>query len=483
MKFQLLAPLLFLSFFVSGQSNLTFSKQQMLDDFDTLVATIYRVSPHLPVKKDLWRYDVQKQMKKLRLRIDTVRSDLSYFIVLQSVINAVQDLHTSFVQQDDEWAKKQYNDYRKARNAFKLSFGNVYANGKYCITSPFLIQSDTIKTGAEITHIEGQKVDRYLQERLSSTHGITYDLNNRKYYYPGFFRNAETIFKDSLVVTFKSGKTSKTYLLPTRQFTQYLPSARYQDTSRVELWADQKIIYIRMTDMDPELTPAIKVELAEIFGQKSPVEKIIIDIRDNPGGQDNAWINLFSDLIPKPISYPLVIDDLANSVMTKEKIESFGVKAAKIERDPNPLLKKYNFYTIVNTTETLEPSADGFQFPGKIFLLAENHYSSAGSAVAVASADPNDNLISVGRKTGYFLGIGFSPQVFTLPNTKLKYRIAPSIDVSNVKKMEDLMHDRLEVEIPFDMNYYQHKFDWKGQPTDKEFLLQHDPFIKAVLER
>lgn len=483
MKIQIAILFLLAGHFAAGQSNLTFSKQKMYEDFDTLTATIYRVSPHLPVKKDLWNYDVEKQMQQLRARIDTVRSDLSYFIVLQSVINSALDLHTSFVGQENEWAKKQYEDYRKVRSAFKLSFGNVYADGKYIITSPFTIGKDTIKIGTEITHIEGLKIERYLRKRLGVTQGISYDLKYKKYYYPGFFRNAETIFKDSLSISFKSRKNTKNYRVPTHTFTQYLPSARYRDTTRVEYWTEQQLVYIRLTEMDPELTPFLKSRLTEVFAQKADIEKIIIDIRDNPGGQDDAWINLFADLIAAPISYPLLIDDYKNSIMTKEKIESFGVKSAPVTKDLNPVLKQYDFYNIVNTTETLEPSADGFRFPGKIYLLAENHYSSAGSAVAVAGARSDDNLISVGRKTGYFLGIGFSPQVFTLPNTQLKYRIAPSIDVTNVKKLEDLMHDNFEIEIPFDIAYYQHKFDWKGRPTDRSFLLQHDPFIRAVLKK
>jgi hypothetical protein len=167
--------------------------------------------------------------------------------------------------------------------------------------------------------------------------------------------------------------------------------------------------------------------------------------------------------------------------MTKEKLENMGFEGLRIEKETNPLLEKYNFYTLLKTTEIIEPSSNSLNFSGKIYVLTEDVYSSAGSAVSVASSNPNDNLISVGRTSGYFLGIGFSPEVFTLPNTKLKYIIAPSIEVTNARELKDLMQDRVEMEVPISMDYYQNKFDYPGKPTDRAFLIRYDPFIQAVL--
>lgn len=481
-KNRFLLLLLWVSSSLAAQQRLSLTREQMYADFDTLVYTIKRVSPHLPVKKDLWQYDALQEMKKARKSIDTVSSDLSYFIVLQTALNLAQDMHTSLHSQENEWAQTQYNAYRKIRNGFKLSIGNKYINGEYTIIDPFVVQGDTIEIGAVVTHINGEKVDKYLKKHLGSTYGITYDLARRKFYYPGFFRNSETIFQEKINFTFqhKDGR-SATHEMPTHEFTKYLPSTRYKDTTRVELWQEERLLYIRLTDMEPDYTAFILGQLSAMKSQMQGVNKIIIDIRDNPGGQDNAWTDLLAALIDQPLSWPLVIDDYKNSAMTKEKIESHGYSNITITPDNNPLLRKYHFNTILNTTETLEPSPTSLHFKGKIFLLAEDHYSSAGSAVSVACANPKDNLIALGRKTNYFLGIGFSPLVFTLPHSKMRYRIAPSIEVTNVAKLSDLMHDRMEIEVPEDLDYYQKKFEYKGQPTEKAFMLKHDPFIKAVL--
>lgn len=482
MKLKIIIILLFASHTIYGQSKLTFSKQQMLNDFDTLVNTICKVSPHLHIKKDLWKYDAKKKMNQFRKNMDTITTDLSYYILLASTLNLAQDLHTSPIRQENQWAKNQYEILRSQRKKFKCSFGNIYANGKYWITDPFVINNDTITIGTQITHIDGEKIDDYVKKRLHSTDGISYDLIHKKFYYAGIYKNTETIFKDSISFVFENNGISKTYKVATNKFTKYLPSTKYSDTTRVEYWEPEKIVYIRLTDMEPAYKTLILEELSVIKNKKLPIQKIVIDIRGNGGGQDNVWQGIYAALIATPIKYDLKIDDYQNAVMTREKIESFGFENVTIEKEKNPLLKKYGFYTLLNTIEEIKPADNSLNFLGKIYLLAEDVYSSAGSAVSVASSNPNDNLISVGRKSGYFLGVGFSPQIFTLPNTKLKYRISPTIEVTKAKQLNDLMQDKIEIEIPISMDYYKNKFNYKGKPTDKDFLINYDPFFKVILD-
>jgi hypothetical protein len=482
MKGTIITALLFAACTMFGQASTRLSKTQMYQDFDTLVATMYKVSPHLPVKQDLWHYDAKKHLSILRRNIDTISTDLSFYILLESALNLAQDLHTSLLRQESDWALKQYNELKKIRNSFKFSIGNIYNQGKYFISDPFLINGDTIAIGTQITHVNNEPIDNYLKKRLHTTDGIAYDLDKNKFYYCGLFKNTETLFQDSIKITLRQSGSSKSYTVSTRKFTKYLPSTRYSDTTRVEYWEAEKIIYIRLTDMEPEFTPFINAKLAKIKTDQLSIDKIIIDIRGNGGGQDNVWQNLYAELIANPITYDLKIDDYNNAVLSKEKVESFGFENVKIEKEKSRLLKRYSFYTILNTKETIAPSPTSLMFKGKIFLLAEGHYSSAGSAVSVASSDPTDNLISVGRKTGYFLGVGFSPQAFVLPHSKLKYRIAPSIEVSNTHKLADLMQDKIEISIPYDLQYYQNKFEYKGEASEREFLIKFDPFIKAVLK-
>ena len=89
----------------------------------------------------------------------------------------------------------------------------------------------------------------------------------------------------------------------------------------------------------------------------------------------------------------------------------------------------------------------------------------------VPNARKDDNFHSIGRNTGYFLGVGFAPLLVNLPHTQLPYRIAPSIETTGVKKPADLMHDRVEYEVPFDVR----------DLINMNYLLRYDPFIRAAM--
>ena len=45
------------------------------------------------------------------------------------------------------------------------------------------------------------------------------------------------------------------------------------------------------------------------------------------------------------------------------------------------------------------------------------------------------------------------------------------------------MQDKIEISIPYDLQYYQNKFEYKGEASEREFLIKFDPFIKAVLKK
>lgn len=452
--------------------SLTLTKDQMREDLDSLIQTIVRVSPHIAVKKDLWKYDAIREMNEQRKKIDTITSDLSFYILLQQTLNLSQDMHTSVWYPLSAWAKTQDDVYRRARNAFRMAIPNSYVNGKYIVREAFSYGKDTIPVGSEITHIDGESIDRYVRQHLAGRY-YAYDLQFRKFYGAGFFKHFETIFRDSLTFRFTlpaglpPAGISKKLTMPTREFTNYLPVGyKRGDITRVELWEPENILYIRLTEMNADSIPFLQRELARYKERVKDINRIIIDFRGNGGGDDTTWQSLYAAIIPEPVAYPLKIS--ANKGIGKEK-------------ETSSLLAKYGLYSLVDKTVTLEPSDASLRFTGKIFVLFEDHYSSTGSAMIIPNARPDDNLIAIGRKTGYFLGVGYAPLVFTLPHTKLMYRVAPSIETTGATRAADLMHDRLEMEVPYDVRDFKATEGYTGNFSDKAYLLQYDPFIRVVM--
>jgi hypothetical protein len=444
------------------------TKAQMREDLDTLIHTIARVSPHIAVKKDLWNYDAIREMKALRRQIDTVSSDLSWYLLLEQALTLPQDMHTSMHHPLPDWLKKQRDAYLSIRSLFKMAIPNTYMNGKYIIREAFHYGQDTIPIGSEITQIEGQPVDAYVRANLRGR-GYAYDVNLHKFFGAGFFKTTETIFRDSLSFSFRlpSGAVKKP-TMPTREFTRYPPTGyKRRNPTRVELWEPENILYIRLTEMNADSIPFLQRELAKYRNRVRDISRIIIDFRNNGGGDDTTWQSLYAAILPSPVSYPLKIS--ANKGFGKEK-------------ETAPLLAKYGLYSLVNDTVTLEPSDSSLRFTGKIFVLFEDHYSSTGSAMIVPNARHDDNFISIGRKTGYFLGVGFAPLVFELPHSRLSYRIAPSLETTGAARAADLMHDEAEIEVPYDIRDFINTSTYNGNLGDKDYLLHYDPFIRVVMQ-
>ncbi|MBO9562842.1 MAG: hypothetical protein J7621_08720, partial [Niastella sp.] len=231
--------------------SLTLTKDQMREDLDSLIQTIARVSPHIAIKKDLWKYDAIREMKAQRKRIDTITSDLSFYILLQQTLNLSQDMHTSTWYPLSAWAKTQDDAYWRVRNTFKMAIPNSYVDGKYIVREAFSYGKDTIPVGSEITHLEGEPIDRYIRQHLPGRY-YAYDLQWRKFYGAGFFKHFETVFRDSLTFRFTlpahlpSAGIPKKLTMPTREFTHYLPVGyKRRDITRVEWWEPENILYIR----------------------------------------------------------------------------------------------------------------------------------------------------------------------------------------------------------------------------------------------
>lgn len=441
----------------------------MREDFDTLCTTIKRVSPHIQVKKDLWNYNALKEIAATRGRIDTISSDLSFYLLLLQTVNRAQDSHTSLIEPQSLWVKQQAGIYGQLRSLFKLSFAHEYSGGRYIVSSPFRAGGDTIPVGSQVVSVDHQPVDQYVRGHLWARGDARFDIKLKKFYCLGFYKNTETVFRDTLAFTFKKpdGRISSLNM-PTRQFVDFLPheEAAEKDTSRVEFWDDARILYIRLAEMDPEAIPALKSRIHAFAGSLNDQSKIVVDFRNNPGGEDTAWMELYSSILPDKILTRLKIDQTFDP---------------SLPADQDPLLKKFHFSVYTQSKDSILPDEHSIRFRGPIYVLAENYYSSAGSAMRIPNANKADRFYTVGRKTGYFLGIGLSPVQFVLPHSGLRFRIAPSMETSDAHSLQDLMFDDVEMEAPYSVQDMINRYYLSGKMSRKAFMLQYDPYFKVIL--
>jgi hypothetical protein len=460
---------------VFAQDGRALTTQAMYEDFDNLVHHIQTVSPHIPIKKDLWHYDALKQIAGLRKNIDTIHSDLSFEVLINRVLNSCQDYHTGVMAQSDS--------YRKISSLTKLYLPIAYVDGSYLIAKSFTNEGQAIPVGSVITHINHQKADTYVN-KLKTELVLRYDLVEKKFYAENFYQNMQTVFDGSFSLTLYSpdGRVLETHI-SNRKRADFVQPIKDSIKNQVTYWPDKQALYIKIFRMDEALVPYFQRKIVQYRNSAQPIKKIIIDVRDNNGGSDRVWQSVYAAILPRKTVYPLTIDGFDPRFMSAGYLKDKAINPDSIQKNNSLLLKKYDLHHYINRDWLIIPTDTSLNFTGKIVVVGnENIYSAGASVMLLPNAWNNDQIYSVGRKTGMFLGGGYSPMIFELPHAKIQYRIEPALEVTNVSKLPDLMHDDYEYTIPYTLEELYNKEKYNGNTLGDIYLKTFDPFIRKALE-
>ncbi len=457
-----------------AQNTAVLTKAQMLADFDTLTANVKAISPHLPIKEALWHYDARKIFRALRKNIDTVRSTSSFALLINQALTACQDYHTTM------WPYPQV--YRDADNQFNLYLPIAYIDGRYVIAKSYDTGAQFIPVGTVITRVGAQAIDQYVAG-LTANKVLRFDLSRRKFYSENFYLNQRTLFAGSIRLTLKrpDGRLITTDL-PTNKRLNFVHPILDTIRNQVRYWPDHQVIYIKLYRMDKALIPMLQQKLAAFRQSAQPIKRIIIDLRDNTGGNDQVWQSLYEAILPGPLTYPLQLDGLKLARLSAAYLKQSGINPDSVTADPAPLLKPFSFVRFYRGNWQLTPTDSSLHFRGKIIILGnENNYSSGASAYKLAQANAADQIYLIGRPTGMFLGTGYTPIQLTLPHSGLRYRVEPALEVTNVKSLSELMHDRYDVVIPWTQQEVLDRENYQGNTLGDAYLKASDPFIRKAL--
>ena len=253
----------------------------------------------------------------------------------------------------------------------------------------------------------------------------------------------------------------------------------YRDSSdpKVLYFEQTGILYIRLPDMDTEYISFYRDTIPK-YKDKS-IQKVVIDIRSNGGGNDEVWMTVLSAIIDKSIicknktylkNTPLVIDYM--SKIRNEQIISDQISSLNI--DDNYYLERFD-------KDTIALSPKSIRYTGKIYVLVDKRCFSSALAFT-AFCCRTDQLITVGQPSGYIGGRGTSPFFFSLPHSKLIFAISPMLDATNVESIEDY-YDRF-VQIPVFLTIADYVFErkYEGERYGEEYLFNYDSTFRKVLE-
>lgn len=450
------------------------TKAEMLEDFDTLQNTLIRVSPHLKLKEKVYGIKFQDYFDNLRKEVENCNSSDTFALILYKTLIVCQDGHTSFtslnpLQHLSAGKSKDFcasiAKYEKLFNSVKVTSKNlpelIYVDGKYFLAKEYKFDNKKIPIKSELVTVNNQVPKDYILKNIEFKRSLSWDFNNNCFYSETFLQ--QDIATDTIVkLKFKNKK--KEYLIDVNFSIGYTPSEILSvKNGFVYYWEGKKILYIRMPRMVDGAFYADKI----LKYKNKEISKIIVDIRDNPGGSDWAWSDMLSSIVSKNYEPEIKLGFNSQNLAKFEKTENFD-----FSKYPELGLRYRNAKTGFE-----HEGQENLNYTGKIYIFYNQYtYSAAGSLVNLCYYF--DNLVAVGEKTGRVLGFGINPSKFELPNTKINFRVEPTIDLTNIENYQDIFHDKPEIKFNATIN---NKILLYDNPYTIEFIQKEDPYMKQIL--
>ncbi len=449
MKSFFIFMLLCISMATYGQTTLT--KEERFKELAIIKSSWTALHP------GLLRYNTQSQIDQyfetIQRQVSNPITNQQYFILLSQLATKLKCGHTYL------------NPWNQTEETIKTFFSNSYIpflykviDRKFIITHNLSKQPD-IKTGDEIISINGIKVQRIIDSLLTVSRSdgknglakmldniniVPIDIDTTNFalfdiYFPMFF---PTSMKQG-IYNFEIKPFKKAlYKISTESLTKAQRQERYvakfgEIPIHEKNWEFKiikpKVAYLRLGDFETwEWKADYKKYLDSVFAItiNAKVENLIIDIRGNEGGDDDARTEVLSYIANKPFGcenpmrrlYKFL--SIPDTLLPYLKTWNKEFKEPKKEKD---YLKVNDYYEKIDTSNLpcvpINPKTNSYK--GKVFLLTNANNSSTTFTMADIFKNYSFGKI-VGESTGgtkqglnggqfFFLRLPFSKFEIDLP--------------------------------------------------------------------
>ncbi len=428
----------------------------------------------------LYYYTTKEKMDglfdRLLTGLDHPKTELEFYAYVSPLIAEINDGHTGLIFSKDF---DTYLQNQPILMPFKLLFieGKAYLFRNYS-------EDEEVELGGEVVSINGHPMSEILGKMLavqpSDGHNVTSKYKRlesttafgRSYLqFYGFTHTYHIVY---LAPIDGEKKTLRANGI-TQQVLQDRFNQRYPDVARqrppidLEYREDVAILTIRTFSSGPYRDAQISYPLflKKTFRELSEkgIPYLIIDLRDNGGGEDLWGRLLFSYLMDKPFLY-------YNSLEVNRTAFSFleHTDAPNIEKMLQTRTKKnergtYDVLVHANLGEQkpLEPT-----FPGKVYVLI-NGRSFSGSGETTSLMHFHKKAVFVGEEcgAGYYGNTSGLMPTLTLPHTKLRIRL-PMVRYHMAVSGYDYPDRGIIPDYPFTRTIQDHL---EGKDTEMDYVL------------
>jgi hypothetical protein len=462
------------------------SKEQMYDDFDTFISIMARCNPQYLIRKSVTGYDMLAAMQSHRHLIDSFKNTESFILLLSKMLDLTQDQHCthgtnlwwhqySFYEKDVKINKitdKEFGinfHYKDIINNEYSSILDVFLiNNKYYLKYPTTFFSETdsidVDAGSEILFLN-DKYPLYF-DTLCSTR---WNFENHFFYSDVLF-----LYHEENTIQLQSNNEIINY-----QFISLIQQERESfGSTKIDVLylSKDSVLYIRVPFMiyNPQIKENLQQQL--LSHKYKPIKSVIIDVRGNPGGNDELWITLLGMIINKPIKFNyMYISNTDNDVF-----ERLGVKKAKkIQFDC--LNSNYDFSIVQKGKYRIPKQKESLNYQGMIYLLAdEDIYSSTCGLTSLNQK--TDAIKVIGMPTGKLQGQGINSVAFMLPHSKFTFLLDVLLDATNIKNAEDFYFGHIDYPLSPNIDYYRYWYglDRSYKTDENELYTKDDIFLKTL---
>lgn len=446
-SFFLLLLFFFSHTFLFGQSVKMFSPEEMREDIDTLIKYIEDAHPN-----PYYRYSKEQFYKEAAIIKNKLHKPLDlvgFYLQVEPLITKLEDGHTDF--------RMPVSEYNK-RNPFVLPYKFALSPVKPYILSvrPYRSIAGQFPDGAEIISINGIAASTIVEDVVNLNSGETKafraEFGGANYF--DFY--LETLYKAKEVYTirYRFNKQVKTIVVKgIKRDVLNERLKRYNDSvDRVspvpdvyyslQLRPDNKTAIIAITEFNDLGDFKAFIDSAFTVIKNKGIENLIIDIRENGGGDSDIGDEFLQYIAKSPFKqYDKVLNK--HSRLLKERLMAHRVNR-KLDSADIAFMNKPNGVFDTEVYEDTPLRNNPLRFTGKLYLLTSAYTFSSAADFAQAFKYYKLGTI-IGEETGGLIisyGDIVSPH---LPHTQLGLTISSKL-YFNVGTKEN---------------------DWKGVVPDK----------------
>jgi hypothetical protein len=483
------------------------ASEKMLVDYDSLVSYINQVSPIIQFNKEVRNIDFNKHAKKLKKKITSKTTMEDYLFLVQKTLNVAQDGHTSkpgkwlldIIKTD--WIPKgiadldtldfphnyKYDDFLNENFYTKTKLELVYINGEYYNLLPFSYAGKSYPASMKLTSCNGKEIHHFVKNMEELISPLRWDRINNKVYHENFYTVSEIYKNNHLKLTFVDTNQERKIVNITKDDTvTFLEDKKnnfgYNSSTAsviTHYFEKEQIFYGKIPTMDEKFGDTL-IKRFQTIKNKFPVKSIVLDVRGNGGGSDNTYGKFLGKILKDTLQMNLTVGYVFSPLngLKRDTIIKYGL-TFKIK---GPTFKNVEmFYSTIPKFSFFYPAKEQIPFEGPIYILQDRFiFSSTNNLSSIAYK--TKNIISIGEMPNLLGGVQTRTAVYSLPFSKLIFRLEPQIDFTDCKTLSDIFQNQVEYFVTYPIDFLHERATTNEDIFEKKFLLQKDPMFKKVLE-